>query len=94
MCTNVPKSVSVNAYLLSVATNTLKLYLAVNECEQGIIGASAHIVSGMNVSTALSYENVTRKNKLSVSALNAKSLGLGVTSVLCRTHSLFMSEIL
>ena len=95
MCTNVQSLVSsVNADLLSVATYALKLNLAVNKSEQGIIGASANIVSGVNVSAALSYKNVARKDKLSIRALNAKSFGLGVTSVLGRTHSLFMSELL
>lgn len=93
-CTRSTKSISVNADLLSVAANALKLYLAVNKSEQGIIGTFANIVSGVNVSAALSYENVARKYELSVRTLCAKSLGLGITSVLGRTHSLFMSEIL
>lgn len=91
-CTNLVSRV--NADLLSVTTYALKLYLAVNEREQGIVGASAHIVSGVNVSAALSYENVAREDELTVSALNAKSLGLGIASILGGTHSLFMSEIL
>ena len=83
---------SVNAYLLSVAAYALKLHLAVNQRKQRVVGASADVVSGVDMSSALSYENVSREYKLSVCALNAETLGLGIASVLGRAHSLFMCE--
>ena len=87
-------SLGVNAYLLSVAANALKLNGTVNESVKRVVRTLANVVSGVNMSSALSYENISRRNKLSVRALNAKSFGLGIAAVLGRTHSLFMSEIL
>jgi len=84
----------VNRNLLSVATYALKLNLAVNKREQSIVRADTYVVSGVNMSSALSYENITSKHELTVCSLNTKSLGLGIATVLGRTHSLFMSEIL
>ena len=85
-------NVSVNGNLLSVAAYALKLYLAVNHSEQSVIGASAYVVSGVDVSSALSYKNIAREHELTVRALNAKSFGLGVTTIFGGTHSLFMCE--
>ena len=84
----------VNGNLLSVTSETLELHLAVNEREQSVIGADAYVVARVNVRAALSYENVARENELSVSALYTQSLGLGISTVLGRTHTFFMSEIL
>src|SRR5699024_2435400 len=41
---------------------------------------------------ALSVKDVASFYKLSVRSLRAQSLGLGITAVLCRTNSLFMSK--
>jgi hypothetical protein len=46
----------------------------------------------MDLSTALSDKNIAGENGLSVAFLRTKSLGLGLTAVLGRTHSLLMSE--
>src|SRR5699024_10709221 len=45
-----------------------------------------------NLCSALSVKDVSSLNKLSVCSLCAQSLGFGITSVLCRTNSLFMSK--
>ena len=88
------KLVSVYANLLSVTTETLELNLAVYESEQSIVRTDTYIVTCVNVCTTLSNQDVACENVLTVSTLNAKSLGLGITAVLCGTCTLFMSEIL
>ena len=88
------KLVSVNAYLLLISAEALELYGAVNKSEQRIIGTLAYIIAGMNMCASLSYQNGACAYLLHISALYAKSLGLGVTAVLGRTHTFFMSEIL
>lgn len=77
-----PKLLSgVNTDLLAVFAHTLKLNGTVDESKKSIIGANADIVTGMNLSTSLSYKDVACKNKLTVRSLCAESLGFGVTTV-------------
>ena len=75
-------SVSVNAYLFAILVKTLKLYLTVDNGEQGIIRASPYVIAGMNFRPTLSYQNISCQYELTVGALNAKSFGLAVKSVL------------
>jgi hypothetical protein len=42
--------------------------------------------------SALSVKDIAGFHKLSVRSLGAKSLGLGITAVLCGTYTLLMSE--
>jgi hypothetical protein len=46
----------------------------------------------MDLGTTLSNENVTSKNRLSVSLLYAETLGLGITTVFSRTYALLVSK--
>ena len=82
----------VNANSLAVTTHSLEFNLAVNFSKQGVIRSDTDVLAGMDVSTSLANENVAGKNKLTVSTLYAKTLGLGITAVLGRADSLFMSE--
>jgi len=84
--------VSVNANLLLAACHVLELNSAVNKSEESVVRADTNVSTGMNLGSALSYENVAGNNCLTVSSLNAKTLGLGITTVLSRTYALFMSE--
>ena len=84
----------VNADLLAVTAHALETNLAVDESKQRVVRASAYVLARMNVGTALLNEDVASQNILTVSTLYAKSLGLGITAVLCRTCTLFMCEIL
>ena len=63
----------INACALSVLADALKAENAVNFRKQSVVGASADICAGMNVSSSLLYEDVARKNLLSVSALYAEA---------------------
>lgn len=82
----------INACALSVLANALKTKNAVDFSKQSVIGTSAYILTGMNVSSSLLYKDVARENLLTVRALYAKTLGLAVTAVLGGTHTFFMSE--
>ena len=83
---------SVNADFLAALAEALKLNLAVNEGEEGIVRTLANAVARMNVGSALSYKDVACKDELTVRSLSAESLGFRITAVLCGTHTFFMSE--
>lgn len=85
---------SVNADLLLTAGNVLKLDLSADESEQSIIRSATDIVAGMDLGASLANDNVACEDCLTVCLLYAESLGLAVASVLSRTDTLFMSEIL
>ena len=84
----------VNANLLLISAEALELYSSINQSEQSVIRTLAYVVASVDMCASLSNENATCGYYLQVSALNAKSLGLGITAVLGRTHTFFMSEIL
>lgn len=56
----------VNANLLASLCDRLKLDGAVNESEKGVVRSAAHINAGMNLGTALSYDNISCKDSLTV----------------------------
>lgn len=85
-------SCRVDRNLLSIPSLSLEPYDTVNESEQCIITAASYVDTWMDLRTALSVKDISSFYKLSVSSLGAKSLGLGISAVLGRTNSLFMSE--
>ena len=84
----------VNASLLAILAETFEAKDTVHLCEQGIVAADADIYAGMDVSTTLANEDVACQYILTISALGAKTLGLGITAVLGRAHTFFMGKIL
>ena len=72
----------INAGFLSVFAHALETNDAVNLSEERIIRAAAYVVAGMDVGASLLDEDVARQYELTVSTLNAKTLGLRVTTVL------------
>ena len=46
----------------------------------------------MDVSAALSVQNIASLNELSICSLRAKSLGFGIASVLCGTDTFLVGE--
>ena len=78
--------------LLFVSALSLETNDAVCHSKQGIISALSHIQTRMDLRSALSVENVASQYKLSVCSLGTQSLGLGISSVLRRTNTLFVSE--
>ena len=83
---------SVDRAHLAIFAHALELDMTVNLCEQGIVASNTDIVARMDVCASLANQNVARKNELTVCALYAQSLGLGITTVLSRTAALLMSE--
>ena len=84
--------VSVNANTLLSTGDMLELNGAVDKRKESVIGTDTNVVTGMNLRTALSYQNITGENCLTVSLLNAKALRLGITTVLGRTNALLVGE--
>ena len=84
--------VGVDADLLLTASLVLELDLTVDQSEEGVVGAHADVVAGMNSGASLSDDDIAGDNGLTVGLLNAKSLGLGITTVLGRTYAFLMSK--
>ena len=82
----------INANALFVLAYALKLDGTVDKSEECVVGADADVVAGMDMSSSLANKNVAGQNKLTVSTLYTKTLGLGVTAVLCRTNTFFMCK--
>ena len=80
------------AYFLAILTYSFKFNVAVDKSEKCIILALADIVAGMDVCSALSYKDISRKNELTVRALGAQTLRMAVATVTGGTHSLLMRE--
>ena len=75
---------------LAVTANALEMNAAINQSVQGVIAADADALTRMDVGAALTDQNVAGQNKLTVAALNAEALGLGITAVLGRTYAFLM----
>ena len=84
--------VSVNANLLLAAGYMFELNSSVNKSKERIVGADTYVGTGMNLGSALSYKDIAGKYCLTVSLLNAKTLGLRITTVFSRTYALLMSK--
>ena len=82
----------VNRNLLTILAQTLEADNTVGLGKEGIVGADAHILAGVNVRAALTHQDVAGQNELTVSALGAKALGLGITAVLGGAHTFFMGK--
>ena len=82
----------VNGNLLLVTAQTLETHNAILQSEQGVIAADAHVQAGMDVSAALTNENVTGQRELTIGALAAQTLAFAVTAVTGRAHTFFMGE--
>ena len=80
--------------LLAILAEAFETKDTVHLCEQGIVAADADIYAGMDVSTTLANEDVACQYILTISALGAKTLGLGITAVLGGAHTFFMGKIL
>ena len=53
---------------------------AIDQSEQGVIAADADALTRMDVGAALTDQDVAGQNKLTVAALDAEALGLGITA--------------
>ena len=85
-------SVGRNKNLFLAACCADEMNRAVTEGEQSVIRATTDVCAGMDVRAALTDQNVAGKASLTVCLLHAKTLGLGVTTVLRGANALLMSE--
>ncbi len=83
---------SVDADLFSAADHRLKLNNAVSKCEECIVFAYTNVCAGMDFCTTLTNEDIACENELTVCSLSTKSLGLGISAVLCGTNAFFMCK--
>ena len=86
------KSVGVYADLLLSLGLVLKLNSTVDQSEQSVVLAYANVFAGANCASSLSDDDIAGNNCLTVSLLNAKALGLTVTTVFGGTDTLLMSK--
>ena len=84
--------VLIHGNLFTVTAKSLELDSAVGQSEQSIVAAAANIGTGMDLRAALLDEDVASQNILTVSTLYAKALRLGITAILSRADTFFMSN--
>ncbi len=75
-----------------VLLELFELNLAVFQSKQSVVGAFAHVDTGMDLGASLANENVTGENELTVSTFYAESSGFGVTTVFSRAYTFLMSH--
>jgi hypothetical protein len=81
-----------NADLLLISAKALKADDSVLLGIESIIAANADIQTRMDMSAALTHENVTSQNELTVLTLRSEALAFAVATVTGRTNALLMSE--
>ena len=82
----------INRNLLTILAQTLEADNTVGLGKQRVIAADTDVGAGVDVGAALADQDVAGQNELTISALGAKALGLGITAVLGGAHTFFMSE--
>ena len=82
----------IDGALTAILAQALEFDGTVNQSEQGVVAADTHIDTGMDVGASLANQNVAGQNELTIGALAAQSLGLGITAVLGGTAALVVSE--
>ena len=86
----VPVLLLLDRAALAVTAHALKVNAAIDQSEQGVIAADADALTRMDMGAALTDQDVAGQNELTVAALDAEALGLGITTVLGRTYAFFM----
>ena len=77
---------------LLVLAYALKAKDSVGQSIQSVITADAYVKAGVNAGAALSVKDVAGFDELAVCSLGAKSLSVGITTILGGSHSLFMGK--
>lgn len=78
--------------LLAILAQALETDNTVSLGKEGIVGADAHVLAGVNVRAALTHQDVAGLDELTVGTLGAKALGLGITAVLGGAAALLVGE--
>ena len=77
---------------LAVTAHALEMNAAIHQSKQCVIAADAHALTRMNVGAALTDQNVAGQHELTVAALDAETLGLGITAVLGRAYAFCLCQ--
>ena len=65
----------VNRNLLTILAQTLEANHTVGLGEQGVVGATAHVGTGVDVRATLANQNVAGQNVLTIRTLGTQALG-------------------
>ena len=82
----------INRNLSFGLVDSFKFDNAINKCKQSVVFANAYVVAGVEVCTTLSDKNVTCRCKLSVCSFGSQTFAFAIATVLCGTHTFFMSK--
>ena len=82
----------IDAYFFAIAANALETNLTIDQSKQSIIRTTANVFTGMDVSTALTNQNVASQYMLTIGTFYAQTFGLGITAVLGGTYTFFMCK--
>lgn len=82
----------IDGNLFPISSFSLKSYNTIHQGKQCIVSTTSYIHAWMDLGSPLSVKNISGFYELSVSSFRSQSLGLGISAVLCRTYTLFMSE--
>ena len=84
------KKLLLDAALLAALAHALETNGAIDQSKQGIIAALADILTRLDVSAALTNEDVAGQNELTICTLGAQTLSRRITAVLGAAYALFM----
>lgn len=74
-------------------STTGELDLALGQSEQGVILATTHVLTGVDVGAALTDENLAGLHELTVETLGAEALTAGVAAVTGGTKTFFVCHV-
>jgi len=81
-------------YERAVIPSLTKYHYTIDQSEECMVFAHAHIFSGMMYGSALTHENVTSFCSLTTEYLHAQSFTFRLTAVLRTTNTFFMCHFL
>ena len=74
-------------------STTGELDLALGQSEQGVVLATTHVLTGVDVGAALTDENLAGLHELTVETLGAETLTAGVAAVTGGTKAFFVCHV-
>src|SRR5271170_4756800 len=75
------------------AAEPAELHLPADQREQGVVAAPPHALAGVEVRAALADDDLARVHQLTAIALDAETLGLGVTAVAAGRRALLVCHL-
>ena len=88
------KKLLLDAALLAALAHALETNGAIDQSKQGIIAALADILTRLDVSAALTNEDVAGQNELTICTLGAQTLSRRITAVLGAAYALLCAIVI